>query len=33
MADLEAAMASQKRQITKEMIDGFEAWEKQFRRH
>ncbi|KAK0751082.1 P-loop containing nucleoside triphosphate hydrolase protein [Schizothecium vesticola] len=33
MADLESAMASQKRQITKEMIDGFEAWERQFRRH
>lgn len=33
MADLEAAMATQKRQITKEMLDGFEAWERQFRRH
>ncbi|KAK1834191.1 P-loop containing nucleoside triphosphate hydrolase protein [Podospora conica] len=33
MADLEAAMAVQKRQITREMIAGFEAWERQFRRH
>ncbi|KAK0715845.1 P-loop containing nucleoside triphosphate hydrolase protein [Lasiosphaeris hirsuta] len=33
MEDLEKAIASQKRQITSEMIEGFEAWERQFRRH
>ncbi|KAK3352988.1 P-loop containing nucleoside triphosphate hydrolase protein [Lasiosphaeria hispida] len=33
MEDLEKAIASQKRQITVEMIEGFEAWERRFRRH
>ncbi|KAK1759457.1 P-loop containing nucleoside triphosphate hydrolase protein [Echria macrotheca] len=32
MADLEAAVRNQKRQITPEMIKGFEEWERQFRR-
>jgi AAA family ATPase len=33
MADLEAATRMQKRQITRDMLDGFEQWEKQFRRY
>ncbi|KAK4450137.1 P-loop containing nucleoside triphosphate hydrolase protein [Podospora aff. communis PSN243] len=32
MEDMRKAIASQKRQITPEMIRGFEEWEKQFRR-
>lgn len=32
MEDLERAVRNQKRQITKEMIRGFEEWEKQFRK-
>jgi len=33
MEDLQRAIGSQKRQITAEMIRGFEDWERQFRRH
>ncbi|KAK5660278.1 hypothetical protein OQA88_12818 [Cercophora sp. LCS_1] len=33
MEDLERAVRNQKRQITAEMIRGFEEWERQFRRH
>jgi len=32
MQDLERAIQNQKRQITAEMLRGFEAWEKQFRK-
>ncbi|KAL2120602.1 hypothetical protein VTJ04DRAFT_4629 [Mycothermus thermophilus] len=32
MADLEAAIRGQKRQITPEMLRGFEEWERQFRK-
>ncbi|KAL2200475.1 P-loop containing nucleoside triphosphate hydrolase protein [Corynascus similis CBS 632.67] len=32
MQDLERAIQNQKRQITAEMLKGFEAWEKQFRK-
>ena len=32
MADLKAAIQNQRRQITREMIQGFEDWERQFRR-
>ncbi|KAK4463757.1 P-loop containing nucleoside triphosphate hydrolase protein [Cladorrhinum samala] len=31
MEDLEAAIRNQKKQITPEMIEGFESWERQFR--
>ena len=33
MADLEAAIANQKRQITEEMLRGYSDWEGQFRRY
>ncbi|KAK0718283.1 P-loop containing nucleoside triphosphate hydrolase protein [Lasiosphaeria miniovina] len=33
MQDLESAIKTQKRQITREMVQGFEEWEKQFRRY
>ncbi|KAL1866109.1 hypothetical protein VTK73DRAFT_4902 [Phialemonium thermophilum] len=33
MADLEAAIANQKRQITEEMLRGYAEWEKQFRKY
>jgi AAA family ATPase len=33
MRDLEQAIRSQKRQITREMLQGFEEWERQFRRY
>ena len=33
MSDLERAIHNQKRQITSDMIRGFEDWERQFRRH
>lgn len=33
MEDLEYAIRKQKRQITKEMLDGFEQWERQFRKY
>ncbi|GAB1318872.1 AAA+-type ATPase [Madurella fahalii] len=33
MRDLESAIQKQKRQITKEMLDGFEQWERQFRKY
>ncbi|KAK0619803.1 P-loop containing nucleoside triphosphate hydrolase protein [Immersiella caudata] len=33
MEDMRKAIASQKRQITPDMIRGFEDWERQFRRH
>ncbi|KAK4231347.1 P-loop containing nucleoside triphosphate hydrolase protein [Podospora fimiseda] len=31
MEDLEAAIKNQKKQITREMLEGFESWERQFR--
>ncbi|KAK3987858.1 P-loop containing nucleoside triphosphate hydrolase protein [Cladorrhinum sp. PSN332] len=31
MEDLEAAIRNQKKQITREMLQGFESWERQFR--
>ncbi|KAK4165953.1 P-loop containing nucleoside triphosphate hydrolase protein [Cladorrhinum sp. PSN259] len=31
MEDLEAAIRNQKKQITREMLEGFESWERQFR--